>query len=157
VPPSAGRETVAAVIGTVSSLALLVIWLINPYLALLLLPFGHLWLLAGRPGVPVGLLGASLTLLIATVPLIVAVAHLVDRLDLGAQAPWQIALFVTSGQLDAPLALLLCLVAGSALAVLAVGRSPGTDLPAPVPPPRRQPRHIGPGALGGTPSALPRR
>jgi hypothetical protein len=156
-PSRASRETVAAAIGTISSLSLIGIWLINPYLALLLVPFAHLWLLAARPGLPVGLLGASLTTAVAALPLLAAVLHLVARLDLGAQAPWQLALFVTSGQLGAVLALLLCLVAGAALAVLAVGRSPGTDLPSPEPRVHRPLRHTGPGSLGGTPSAMQRR
>jgi hypothetical protein len=156
-PASASRETVAAAIGATASVALLGIWLLNPYLALLLVPFAHLWLLAARPGVPVALPGAAVATAIAAVPLIAALVHLVDRLDLGAQAPWQLALFVTSGQIGVPLALLLCLLAGSTLAVLAIGRSPGSDLPAPPLPTLGPARHAGPGSLGGTESALPRR
>jgi hypothetical protein len=155
-PLVASRETAAAAIGAVASVVLLVIWLLNPYLALLLVPFAHLWLLAARPGLPVGPLGSGLATLFAAIPLLAGLAYLVDRLDLGVQAPWQLALFVAGGQIEPLAALMVCLLAGSILAVLAIGRSPGSDLPgAPRWQPPAQPRRR-PGPVG-TPPSLVRR
>jgi hypothetical protein len=145
----ASSEALGAAIGAVASLSVLGIWLLNPYLALLLVPFAHLWLLAARPGMPVALPVAAAVTLLAALPAFAALAYLVGRLELGAEAPWQLMLMITGGQIGAPLALLFCLVAGSALAVLAVARS-RADLPAPAGSLGGRVGYPGPGSLGGT-------
>ena len=49
VPPPAADEALAPAIGLVIFVATVAIWLVNPYLALLLVPTAHLWLAAAVP------------------------------------------------------------------------------------------------------------
>ena len=50
VPAGLPSEVAAPALGLVSALAVLVAWLANPYLALLLVPLAHVWLLDARRG-----------------------------------------------------------------------------------------------------------
>ncbi len=123
VPPRVDREALCPALGVLAVLALLVIWLVNPYLALLLVPFAHLWILSGRPNSPVSATAVVVVALVAAIPIAAALAHVVTRLELGAQAPWQLLLMLTGGQIPALVALLICLLAGSVMGTLAISRS----------------------------------
>ena len=48
VPAELPRELAAPALGLVAALAVLLAWLANPYLALLLVPAAHVWLLDAR-------------------------------------------------------------------------------------------------------------
>jgi hypothetical protein len=121
-PPELPREVTAASLGLVSVFAVLVSWLANPYLALLLVPVAHVWLLdARRPGPlhgPLTLGAIALSLL----PIVAAILLLAGRLDLGPTAPWHLLLMVGTGQIGFVEMLALCLLGGSlvGLAGLAV-------------------------------------
>lgn len=133
------------------------VWLSNPFLALVLVPTVHLWLLAallrGRPGAVAGAVAAGLVL-----PL-VALLSLAAQLDVGLSTPWELVLMFT-GRHFGPLAVVpLCLLGGCLLAVLTVAASrPGRPVVTRSGGRVRGPlSYAGPGSLGGTESALPRR
>jgi len=157
-PLGAEPQTLAAAAGLLTGFAALGIWLVNPYLALLLAPTAHVWLFAARasgpPRAPV--LGA-----IACVSLAPAVAGFVTwahELGLGLGAVWHLLLMITGGEVGLLLGLLWCGVLGGLIAcVSAAGASAR-----PIPPygPRGSIRgagtHAGPGALGSSPPAVRR-
>ncbi|MGI8460132.1 MAG: hypothetical protein ACR2OC_00645 [Solirubrobacterales bacterium] len=120
VPPRPARETLATALGVVASLAVLGIWLINPYLALLCVPLAHVWILGARPATAASIAGTLAGIAVALIPLAGALVHLAGRLDLGVEAPWTVVLMVTGGQIGFLEAFLGCLIAGSVLGLLAL-------------------------------------
>ena len=131
VPRSSGREGLAAASGVVLSAAVAVVWLINPYLALLLVPSAHVWPAAIGGGGPARRAVVTVAVGLALVPLLVAVVDLAGRLEVGAAIPWQLLLMATGGQIGFALAVLLCLIAGGIVAVIATALAP--DAPPPTP------------------------
>lgn len=152
-----GGGAIATVL-VLSAVALLV-WLVNPYASLLLIPALHLWLLAMAPETrlrrpaAVALWGIGLL-----PPLLVAYAYArqlgLDPLELA----WMGTLLVAGGGLSLFAALvwsaaLAC--AGCALAVVLRASSGALDAATPIT--VRGPKtYAGPGSLGGTESALRR-
>jgi hypothetical protein len=117
-----GLPTDAAVpaLGLTSAAAVLLAWLANPFLALLLVPAAHVWLLDARRQGPLpwpAVLGCGA---LSLAPLGAALADLVERLNLGAGAPWQLLPMVGDGQIGFGALLALSLLAGSAIGVVAV-------------------------------------
>jgi hypothetical protein len=121
-PTAASRESGIAALGVVSSLAVLIVWLANPYLGLLLAPAAHVWLIAagsgGRARVAVTALAAALSLL----PAIAAVGDVVGALELGADAPWTLMIMVANGQIGITVVLALCFVLGALVGAAIVSR-----------------------------------
>jgi hypothetical protein len=151
----------AAVMLVLCAVAVLV-WIANPWTALLLVPALHLWLLAIAPEVRVHPAGALALFVIGLVPpLLVAWSYLsqfgLDPLELA----WMGLLLVAGGGIPLLAALGWAIVLGCAGAVLmivvrsALGEPPagGTGAPPSVRGPRT---YAGPGSLGGTESALRR-
>jgi len=115
-------------LGAVSTLAVFIAWLANPYLALLLVPTAHVWVCcAGRRGVlpwPFVLGAGTLSLL----PLVAALIHVSG--SLGSAAPWLLLLTVSDGQFGVGTMLALCLIGGGLLGIVAVSlRGPGRPRP----------------------------
>lgn len=115
-------------IGAVGSLGCLVLWLANPYLALLAAGAAHVWVLAaGSPSAPrrAAVVGGAALACALPVAALIAVAA---ALELGADAPWTFTLMVADGQLGLATCLAACFIAGAlaALVVLALARGPGT-------------------------------
>ena len=123
--PRRGRsEELAVAAGVVSFATALGIWLVNPFLALLVIPAAHAWL-AATFGAPRLRLGASVAAVaVALIPGLVALAWLADRLEVGITVPWHLLLMVSGGQLAAETAFLGCLLAGCLVAVLAAALRP---------------------------------
>ena len=101
----------------------LAVWLANPYLALLLAPALHAWLLLTAESTAVGSLLAAVITLVGLVPLFLAISNLAARFDVGHDVFWQLLIMLGDGQISVVLALLGCVLAGSALAALAMARS----------------------------------
>jgi hypothetical protein len=139
------------------------VWILNPFAALLLLPAVHLWLLIvspelrPRPAASLALVGLAL------VPLVLVVVFFAHQLGLGpGRAGWMAVLLLAGGHVGVPGALLWslalgCAAAAAMLAVTAGSSSlgPGDDdthevsIRGPL-------SYAGPGSLGGTESALRR-
>ncbi|MCD6016394.1 MAG: hypothetical protein K0R88_2478 [Solirubrobacterales bacterium] len=116
----------APAIGLVAAVACLLIWLANPYLALLLVPAAHAWLLAaaGEPTASRGALAVAATG-VAAAPAVAALATISGALDLGAGAPWTFALMVADGQIGLGVTVPACFVGGALLGAIALCLSSG--------------------------------
>jgi hypothetical protein len=125
-------------LGAISSLAVLLAWLANPYLALLLVPTAHVWLTCARRegslAWPFVVGAAALSLL----PAAAALAHVSSTMGLGSASPWLLLLMVSDGQFGFATMFALCLVLGGLLGIVAVSlRRPSS--------PRRRPTQAAPG------------
>lgn len=153
--PGAGAATALAL-----SVAGVVIWFVNPFAALVLVPAVHLWMLAmvadARPGVSAALVAGGLI-----GPAGVTIYYLA-RLGLDPlEGLWYLFLLVTGGHVGFFTSILGALLLGlfGTVLVVVIARLRQRDLPPPVGPRLRGPSsYRGPGSLGGTKSALgPRR
>jgi hypothetical protein len=108
----------------VSVIACDAVWLINPYLALLLAPTAHVWLLATRSGLAARL-GAPVAVGLALIPFVAALVAVAAAIDLGLEAPWTFAIMVADGQFGLPVVAACCLLAGAlaGAAALAGGKA----------------------------------
>jgi hypothetical protein len=125
VPAELSRGLVAAALGLVSAVAVLLAWLANPYLGLLLVPAAHVWLLQARR---LGAFAWALTLgaiALALLPVTAALLHVAGRLDLGPGVPWDLILMVADGQIGFITMLALCLLAGCLVGLIALAIRPG--------------------------------
>jgi hypothetical protein len=124
VPAGLPSDVALPALGLVAAFAVLVAWLANPYLALLLVPVAHVWLLDARRGGalpwPLALGAGALSL----VPLAAAVVHVAGSLDLGSTAPWQLLLMVGDGQIGFRPMIALCLLGGSLVGFVALAIRP---------------------------------
>jgi len=108
----------------IAVVATLGVWVLNPYLALLVAIGLQAWLwAAARP--PAGRLGASGLVLLGLLPLIVLVANLAGRFDAGASVWHDLVLMLVDGQIGARVALLGCLIAGAGVAIVAAAGAAG--------------------------------
>lgn len=159
-PGRPGPTVLAATVGLLSGLAVLGIWLQNPFLGLILVPTAHVWLLGARERGPLPTVTTLAAVLAAAVPLALAAVYVADQIALGVVAPWRVLLLIVSGQIPFGITSLLCLIAGGLVASIAIARSaPRADRPLrPTEVRTRGPiTYAGPGSLGGTESALPKR
>lgn len=139
-----------------------VVWALNPYAALLVLPALHLWLLIVDPELRPPRPAALALVAIALVPLVLLIAFYARDLGVGpGEIAWDAVLLLAGGQLGLPVAVLwsLALGCGIAAALLAVrtpsaeGRGPDGGAEIRI---RGPLSYAGPGSLGGTESALRR-
>lgn len=138
-----------------------VVWVLNPYTALLLVPALHLWLIVADPelrprrAIALALVGLGL------VPVLGVIALYSRQLGLDPiQIAWTPVMLVAGGHIGVVGALLWSLALGCAVAaglIAAQGRRPRPPEPeGPQITVRGPVSYAGPGSLGGTESALPR-
>jgi hypothetical protein len=128
-PPSRAVSTAAPAAVLLACLAVLGIWLINPYLALLAAVGLQAWVLAAARLVP-GRLPAAGLVLLGLIPAVVLFANLAGRFDAGFGVWKDVALMVADGQIGGSLMFLACLLGGAGVAIVAVaGRAPGRAAP----------------------------
>jgi hypothetical protein len=153
-PPGAAHEALTPAVGVVIFCAAGLIWLANPYLALLLVPTAHLWLAAALPELRAAIVPALLALLLGLVMPLVAIVYLGASLGVGWAVPWQLLLMFTGGHFGLPQSFAVCALGGCLIAIveLTLGRRARVPRERPAVGPRIG-RHAGPGALGGPPSA----
>jgi hypothetical protein len=120
VPTALSGSTAVPALGVISTVAVFLAWLANPYLALLLVPTAHVWLTCAsrRGALPWPLVAAAAV--ISLLPFIAAIDHLSGVLALGGAAPWLLLLMVSDGQLGFGTMLALCLMVGGLLGIVAV-------------------------------------
>ncbi len=129
VPAGLREDAAGAGLGAISALAVLVAWLANPFLALILAPAAHVWLLDARHRPlpwPAIAAGAALSLL----PFAAAVADLAGRLGMGSAAPWQLVLMVADGQIGLVAMVALCALVGSLVGTIALAARRRASTPA---------------------------
>jgi hypothetical protein len=139
----------------------LVVWLLNPFAALLLVPAAHLWMLAMLSGLSLRRGGAVAIVLAGLVPPGLAAVVYLDRLGLDPlEGVWYLWLLATGHGISPLTTLLGCVFAGiavSAVRVIAARVGAPPPLEPQTPPVRGPGGYAGPGSLGGTPSTLSRR
>ncbi|MFN8111619.1 MAG: hypothetical protein U0R51_00315 [Solirubrobacterales bacterium] len=158
-PLDAEPQTLAAAAGLLTGVSVLCIWLINPYLALLLTPTAHIWLLAARAAGPPRAVVLGIAGLVSLVPALLGFATWAAQLGLGLSAPWHLLLMIADHQIGFLLGLLWCGVLGGLIAVVSSAGGIARSLP-PIGPRgsiRGAGSHAGPGALGASPPAVRRR
>jgi hypothetical protein len=142
------------------SLTVLVLWLLNPYTALIVVPAVHLWMLATLADpAPPARTRALFVALGALPPALVALYWLVALSLNPVSGLWYALLLVLGGGIGLGTALIGCLLLGSLAAVLAIARvrrGEPPEAPAEGPPVYGPGSYAGPGSLGGTESALGR-
>jgi hypothetical protein len=157
-PDSAGAATAIGL--TVLAVAVLV-WVRNPFAALVLAPAAHLWLLSVDRGMRLARPLRAVFVLVGLVPFALAALGYALALDASPlELAWMGALLIAGGHVSFLSVLLWSIVAACAVAALVAAlRSGGDDVPAgrgggvrsrgPI-------GYAGPGSLGGTDSALRR-
>jgi hypothetical protein len=138
-----------------------VVWLMNPFAALLLVPAAHLAMLAMLSGMRLRRATAALVVAAAAVPPALAAIVYLDRLHLDpVEGMWYLWVLVTGHAISPLTTLLACLCGGIGLSVLSV-LAARVGAPPPLEPEAPRVRgpggYAGPGSLGGTSSALSRR
>ena len=151
--------------GATTSLALavvvLVVWLLNPFAALLLVPAAHLWMLAMLSGITLRARSAVAVVAAGLLPPLVAAVVYLDRLGLDPlEGVWYVWLLSTGHAISPITTLLGCLFAGiaaTAFTLIAARAATPPPLEPETPRVRGPGGYAGPGSLGGTPSTLTRR
>ena len=123
-PPSA-----VAALGALTSAAAAILWLANPYMALLTTPVAHLWLLADAPPSRRRGLIVAICAALAAVPVMAALVSVARAIDLGADAPWTLTIMVADGQLGLAMAAASCFLIGGLLGTVALSWAQRRDLP----------------------------
>jgi hypothetical protein len=127
VPSGLGRDAAAPALGLVAVGAVLLAWLVNPFMGLLLVPLAHAWLLDARRERSLPWPAVATGAVISALPLTAAVANVVDRLELGSSAPWQLLLMVGDGQIGFGTMLALCVLVGCLVGVVALAARRGVS------------------------------
>ncbi len=141
----------------------LIVWAVDPFTALLLVPALHLFLFIVSPELRPRPLGALALVALALLPPALLVSFYAHQLGLGpGETAWTAVLLLAGGHVGVLGALLWslalgCLVAGAMLALTPPDSLPGPATQGPSRITIRGPsRYAGPGSLGGTESALRR-
>lgn len=124
VPRRSDPAGLALAAGAVISAAALLLWLLNPFLALFAVPAAHAWLAATIADPRTRVWATFAAVAASTVPIAVALIVLADRLEVGAGLPWHLLLMVAGGHLGPGTSLLACVFAGSLIAALAAALAP---------------------------------
>jgi hypothetical protein len=114
------RDAAVAALGATSGIGGLAVWLANPFLALLLVPAVHVWLLATSSARPAPVTTTAVAAALSLLPALAALADVVGALDLGADTPWTLLIMVADGQIGLGVALGLCFVIGSLAGAIVV-------------------------------------
>ena len=137
-----------------------VLWLVNPFSALIMVPALHLWMLATLVDPPPG---RRTRLALVAGGLVLPALLVVYQLTILGLDPlsgaWYLLLLVTGGHIGLVSSLLGCLFAAILGGVVGVALSTPPESPRPpreVPKVRGPATYAGPGSLGGTDSALRR-
>ncbi len=140
-----------------------VVWAVDPFSALLLLPALHLFLVIASPELRPRPVGALALVAAALLPLLLLISFYAHQLGLGPlEVAWTGVLMLAGGHVGLLGAVvwslgLGCLVAGAMVALTPSAPLPGLGADVGTPITVRGPRsYAGPGSLGGTESALRR-
>jgi hypothetical protein len=125
----AAPSSAVAALGALTSGAAVILWLANPYLALLATPLAHLWLLADAPPSRRRAVIVTVCAVLAGVPGVAALASVSGALELGVDAPWTVTIMVADGQLGLGMTAASCFLVGGLLGTVALAWARERDLP----------------------------
>ncbi len=159
-PDSPAADAAAVALTLVMCVVTLVIWWLNPFAALFLVPALHLWLWLAQPGVRSHRWAVMALTLLAVLPAVPVVIYYANAYGLTPLAMiWSGALMISGGAMPVALAACWALALGCLASALVIGarsvRSAAFVAEAPVTV-RGPATYAGPGSLGGTKSALRR-
>jgi hypothetical protein len=152
-PLDSQAHVLAAAAGVICGVSLIGIWLLNPYLALLLVPAAHVWMLPARISGPPRWIVVAVAAVLSLAGAFAAFVTVAVQLDLGLSAPWHLLLMVVDGQIGFGACMLWCALIGGLIACVSATAARRIELPSSAPRLRGAGTHIGPGALGSTPAA----
>lgn len=152
-PLDSQAHVLAAAGGLISGIALIGIWLLNPYMALLLVPAAHVWMLPARATGPPRARVVAVAAFLSLAGPIAAFVTVAAQLDLGLSAPWHLLLMIVDGQIGFGTCMLWCALLGGLIACVSATAAKRIELPSGAPKLRGAGTHVGPGALGSTPAA----
>lgn len=152
-PLDSQPHVLAAASGLVTGGALLVLWVLNPYLALLLFPAANVWLLVARAAGPPRALVVAAFAAASLLGAVAAAASVAAQLDLGLAAPWHLLLMVADGQIGLGTSLVWCVLLGGLIAAVSATAADRRGVEPLAGSLRGAGTHVGPGALGATPPA----
>jgi hypothetical protein len=162
-PASAAGDAAAVAVSLVLSVTALIVWALNPFAAVLLVPALHLWLWLAQPGVRARRPLVALLVVVGALPAVVLVGYYAHSFGLLApvKLAWSATLLVAGGGLPLVATVYWSFVLGSFVSVVILGirasRSAATLARVePVVTVRGPIGYAGPGSLGGTESALRR-
>ncbi len=158
-PASPAADAAAVALSVVLCLLTLVVWALNPFAALLLIPALHLWLWLAQPGARSRRWSIALLLLVGLAPGVLLLFYYANAYGLSLLAlAWSLAL-MPGGAMSVVAALYWSVALGCLASALIIGlrtvRAAATAAEAPVSV-RGPASYAGPGSLGGTKSALRR-
>jgi len=156
---SPGGGAATAIVLVLCAVALIV-WIVNPYASLLLIPALHLWLLAMAPETRLPRPAALVLWAVGLVPPLLIAYALARQFGLDpVELMWMLLLLTASGGISLPAVFVWSVVLGcAASALIVVLRTTGAghpDVGTPITV-RGPSTYAGPGSLGGTESALRR-
>lgn len=96
IPSRSGPMAAGGAAGLSAVAACALVWLANPYLALVLLPLVHVVAVFGAGETRRSRL-AVLTVAVAAIPLLGSIVYVASTLDWGVSAPWQLAVLMAGG------------------------------------------------------------
>ena len=108
-PRKAHREALVPALGAAASAGSVAVWILDPFLALLLVPLAHVWLLAGRAGPGPRVLPA----VVGFVCLLPALLALLSSAGAVGAGPWDVVVTVAGGHLPATTLLAACPLLGA--------------------------------------------
>jgi hypothetical protein len=117
-PAAARRAALVPALGAVATVGGLASWLFNPYLALLLAPAAHVWILAARGRAP-GRIAMLALVALALLPAALAFRSVTGAVGAGA---WDVLLMVTDGHIGAPALIALCPLVGALVGLVLLPR-----------------------------------
>jgi hypothetical protein len=94
----------------------LLLWVLNPFLALLAVPAVHAWPVTAARARGKGL--GILALVVGLVPALFVLGHIGDELGVGGLAPWHLLLLISGKHLGFTTMLCICLLGGSLAAAV---------------------------------------
>jgi hypothetical protein len=126
-PPERAIRSAAPAAVLLACAGALGVWAVNPYLGLLVAVGLQAWLFAAIR--PAGWPAVAGLVLLGLLPLVALVANLAGRFDAGIGVWHDLLLMLADGQIGISLGVLGCLLAGSGVAIVALGRRPATASP----------------------------
>ena len=158
-PESPAADAAAVALSVVLCVVAVVIWLLNPFAALLVVPAMHMWLWLAQPGARRHRWSMGLLLIVGFVPLVLVLFYYANAYGLSPSAlAWTLAL-LPGGSMSVVTALCWALALGCAASavIISLRAVRATAAIAEQPVTVRGPTsYAGPGSLGGTESALRR-
>jgi hypothetical protein len=152
-----GARGAACATALVLTVGAVLLWVVNPFAALIVAPAVHLWMLATLVDPPPVLRARIAMVAVGAAPIALVGLYYLLRLSMNPlEGVWYLLMLLIGGQVGVVTAVLATLFAGLFCAVVAIVAQRGEPEADAAPTVRGPASYAGPGSLGGTDSALRR-